>query len=64
MKKLISYSILLAAVAFTAGIKQTGKWQVLKTTNSIDGRRECELATVNGMIYLIGDDGPAAALRC
>lgn len=63
MKKIIYAGILLAAFSFTTLYKQTGKWQVLQTTNSVDGRSECGLAAVNGMLYLIGGDGPAAAVQ-
>ncbi len=63
MKKGIYYGFLLACFAFTTPGNQTGKWEVLKTTNSIKGRSECGFATVNGMLYLIGGDGPAAAVQ-
>jgi len=62
MKKTVYCCLLLAAFAFKPFNNEKGKWQVLKTTNSTGGRSECGLASVNGMIYLIGGDGPAAAV--
>ena len=43
--------------------QQKDKWVELKTKNKIDGRSECGLAAVNGQLYLIGGDGPAAAVE-
>src|SRR5580658_4879254 len=59
MKKL--FTGLLLAVAVTTGFAQSGDgaWQVVKTTNKIDGRSECSLVAVKGKLYLIGGDGPA-----
>lgn len=63
MKKILCCSFLFAAVAFTPGDKQTTGWQILKTANSVAGRSECGFAAVNGKLYLIGGDGPAAAVQ-
>jgi N-acetylneuraminic acid mutarotase len=63
MKKIIYCAALYTALAFVPAKKETGKWQILKTTNTISGRSECGLASVNGMIYLIGGDGPAQPVQ-
>jgi N-acetylneuraminic acid mutarotase len=43
--------------------KEAGTWQVFETKNNVSGRSECGFAAVNGMLYLIGGDGPAAAVE-
>ena len=60
MRKLLT-GLLMAATISTTAIAQNGdgKWQVVKTTNKIEGRSECSLVAVNGKLYLIGGDGPA-----
>ncbi|MEP7143191.1 MAG: hypothetical protein ABI707_09995 [Ferruginibacter sp.] len=63
MKKIFSYCLLLGVCSFTAEKEETGKWEVFKTANTIPGRSECGLATCNGMIYLVGGDGPSAAVQ-
>jgi N-acetylneuraminic acid mutarotase len=65
MKKIfypLSFFI-LALFSFVTGKKETGHWHKLQTTNSIPGRSECGLAASNGMIYLIGGDGPAQPVQ-
>lgn len=59
MKKL--FTALLLAAAITSAVAQSGygTWQVVKTTNKVDGRSECSLVAVEGKLYLIGGDGPA-----
>ncbi len=43
-----------------AGAQQTGHWALLKTANKAAARSECGLAALNGKLYLVGGDGPAA----
>ena len=65
MKKVIYSFILLLPVFFTfiPAQKEAGTWQIFETKNTVAGRSECGLATVNGKIYLIGGDGPAATVE-
>jgi N-acetylneuraminic acid mutarotase len=51
---LLITSLLLLAFASP---QQSGKWQLIKTTNTAEGRSECGLAAVNAKLYLLGGDG-------
>jgi len=65
MKKIIYTSAFFIpfVLGFSIEKKETGNWQILQTTNSIPGRSECGFAASNGMLYLIGGDGPVQAVQ-
>lgn len=54
-------ALLLLFVACTLANGQ-GQWTLVATKNKLAGRSECGLAAVNGKLYLIGGDGPPAAV--
>lgn len=56
---LFTLTFLLSALFAKA---QAGHWELLKTKNKVDARGECSLAAVDGKLYLIGGQGPAAAV--
>jgi N-acetylneuraminic acid mutarotase len=63
MRRLLRYSLLLPVVFLALTVlaqeRGNGRWQLVKTSNKIDGRSECSLVAVNGKLYLIGGDDPA-----
>ncbi|MDP9076084.1 MAG: hypothetical protein M3O71_01545 [Bacteroidota bacterium] len=60
MKKIFSALIFgLLSATFAFAQIDTGRWQLVKTTNKAGARSECSLVAVDGKLYLIGGDGPA-----
>ena len=60
MKRFILSALVLSLYFPAVLFAQNGKWQLVKTTDSIPDRSECGMAVVNGKIYLIGNDGDKA----
>ncbi|AMR30436.1 hypothetical protein A0256_02880 [Mucilaginibacter sp. PAMC 26640] len=61
MKKAATFYCFIFFVAATAFAQQKrgGSWEPFVTKNKIAGRSECSLASSDGILYLLGGDGPA-----
>ena len=58
MKKLTFTLILILSFCWQYSLRaQGGKWEVVKTVNTAPNCNECGMATANGKLYLIGNDG-------
>lgn len=61
MKRILLPGFLIIVLCYSGPLNaQQGKWQVIKTVNTIPDRSECGMAAVDGKLYLIGNDGAAA----
>lgn len=55
--------LLLLTPAGSAQNLGNGQWKPVETRTRLSARSECGLATLNGKLYLLGGDGPAAPVE-
>jgi Uncharacterized protein conserved in bacteria len=58
MKKVILLTFLFLSLSWNTIMRgQGGKWEVVKTVNTAPNCSECGMAAIDGILYLIGNDG-------